>query len=266
MVQKKMPTHFILHCTAGSGNFLRTIKSQNKKSPKLGYHFLVDRDGTFTQCVHPDLSCHHAGGDGNISEQRYGKHIGGYRSSIGLSFCNIAGDAYKLAPGESRKKEPRPLKLPGFAGYVQANPFSYDDDNHNMKKSSRVKWHEKYSQAQMDTGMKIAAVCCLRYGIDPDMMWSHQSITTKGDPGATFYPVESEQGIKYDPNLELFKQKVRAMMPQMKGKQLLDYQGRIVAGYPEAPPEPPTGSAPGPGDKPPGPDDPVDHEGKKIPK
>ena len=88
-------------------------------------------------------------------------------------------------------------------------------------------------------------------------------MAAKGDPGATFYPVESEQGIKYDPNLDLFKQKVKQKMAVMKGKQLTDSFGRIVAGY-MATPDPPNPPQKAPETPDPNSDGPVDHKGKKI--
>ena len=266
----KMPTHIVIHCTAGRNDYKGTLKSQNKDvSDRLGYNFLIDRNGEFTQCVHPDLAVHHAGGDGNISLQRYGYKLGNYKQAVGVSLCNIAGDAYKLAPGSSKsakkKNVPKPINLPGFAGYVKAHTLNFNKDTKKMYKSSSVRYHEKYSQAAIDACIKICAVLCLRYGIDPNKIYTHQMMAAKGDPGGTFYPVESEQGIKYDPNLDLFKQKVRQKMATMKGKQLLDNHDRVVAGYmatpePETPPE---GSG---GQETPDPngDGPVDHEGKKI--
>ena len=83
----------------------------------------------------------------------------------------------------------------------------------------------------MDACVDICAVLCLQYGISPDQIRQHQAVVSKGDPGGTFHVDESLQGIEYDPNLKLFKTKVRSRMAALKGKQLLDQKNRIVAGY-----------------------------------
>jgi hypothetical protein len=279
------PTQIVLHCTATSRNFLQTLKSQNQdKDVRLNYNFIINRDGSFTQAVHPDLRCAHAGGKKNVSQDRYGFKIGLSPKAVGVSWCNMAGDAYK-ANGVLRyetvngkrkaifNKKPDSIKAlsnPGFAGYARGDTFKWKDKATGMSiQKGRNKWHEKYSQASIDAGINICAVLCLKYEMDPmNQIWSHQMLTNKGDPGGSFYPVESEQMIKYDPNLVLFKTKVKERMAYYKDKQLLDWKDRIVAGWnapEEAPPPDPNAPPPDPNAPPPDPNAPVDNDGKKIP-
>lgn len=266
--RKFNPTHIVVHCTAGSSNALQTLKGQNKGG--LGYHFIIDRDGTFLQTAHPDLLIHHAGGERNISKQRYGgkarQPIGDYRFALGVCWANMAGDVHKK-PYTIKDIE----KLPGYAGIIEANPFNFDDKKKVLYPSSRVKNHEKYGQAAIDTGVKICAILCLNYGIDPENIWRHQHAAAKGDPGGTFYPIESEQGKKYDPELVEFKKAVRGAMGQMKSSYLKDAFGRYVAGWnapSSTPPNPTPGGTPGSGAGESPPDgtgtNPTSHNGNQI--
>ena len=215
----------------------------------------------------------------------------------------MAADCYKQNPSNGTRwdkkkqknvptwdKNPdsvRPLKASknnrmaaGFAGYGRAHTFKWEGGSPKVvgkmgverRNKGKGKWTELYSQEAIDAGINICAVLCLRYEIDPEQIYSHQMLTTKGDPGGTFYPVfqgpdVSADDRKYDPNLVEFKKAVRARMPFYKDKQLLDENTRIVAGWnaPEEAPPPQDPNAPEETKLPPPPEGPVDNNGKEIP-
>ena len=274
--RKRKPTNIIIHCTAGTSNWEGTLGRQNKKltgkGSRLGYHFLISRTGKFVQCAHPDLKTWHAGG--NSSKKWYGVHLGGSENSVGVSCCNFAGEPGRKGYGDKEGKVPPKdtlVKADGHIGYVFAHPLKFNEKTKLMEVSSRKKWTEKYPQAQMDACVDICAVLCLQYGISPDQIRQHQAVVAKGDPGGTFHVDEALQGIEYDPNLTLFKAKVRSRMAALKGKQLLDQKNRIVAGYGattegnQTTPEQ-TEELKKKQENETGPDGPTSHDGKKIEK
>ncbi len=241
--RKTQPNQIILHCTAGGSNMFDMLSSQNaRKGPALNYHYVIDRNGEFTQAVHPANRAAHAGKNDSIA--RYGYSLGLANVAIGVCACNFAGDAYNRKPGASKTSksnqggdQPNPISGkdaprasnggsgpdPNWthAGYVLASTYNFDDKEKIMYQSSGTpRWHERYPQVVMDRFVDICAVLCLKYGIDVEQIYTHQMIKIKGDPGGTFHVDASKQGIEYDPNLVAFKAAVRAKMPHWQNKQL----------------------------------------------
>lgn len=90
------PTTVVLHATAGGSatssiSWLRQIG--------LGYHYVIDRDGTVYKCVPTSRVAYHAG----TSFGPQGSDVNGY--SIGIAFANRNdGEPYTPAQIESAKE------------------------------------------------------------------------------------------------------------------------------------------------------------------
>jgi len=91
-----MPTYIVVHNTAG-GSALSTFNFLKNNRPGVGYHVLIDRDGTLIQCAPFNKRMGHAG----RSNWKGIEGLNGH--SIGISLANY-GPLKKMADGNFRSE------------------------------------------------------------------------------------------------------------------------------------------------------------------
>ena len=143
--------YIVLHYSAAGGG-KRAVLSYENRATSYGYHYMIDRDGSFYDSAAPEQLIWHAGGNSTV----YNKN------SIGICIMNIGYERKGFAP----KPDWISGKFPNA--------------------SRTVKW-ENYTSASINKCAEICAELCKKYNIPVANIVGHSDIQdNKSDPGPAF--------------------------------------------------------------------------------
>ena len=144
--------YVVIHYSAAFGGKKSVLAYENNKTD-YGYHFMVDRDGTFYESAPTDTLVYHAAGNSTVKN----------KNSVGLCIMNV---------GFERED------VPAKSDWVEGK---YPNSNKTGK------W-EPYSEKSLKTSAILVARVCVDFDLNPILsIVGHSDIqTNKSDPGPAF--------------------------------------------------------------------------------
>ena len=148
---KKPIQYIVIHYSAAVGTKERVLRYENE-STQFGYHYMVDRDGSYLETLEPTTIVWHAEGNKTVNNG----------NSIGVCLMN--------------------------AGYARENvPAKSDWVTGNVPNSSGTNQWEPYTEESLDTAAGICANLLKQFGLTIDAIVGHSDIQkNKQDPGPAF--------------------------------------------------------------------------------
>ena len=144
--------YIVLHYSAGFGGKQACLSYENRATD-YGYHYMIDRDGSFFNSADPLSLIWHSAGNKQV----------GNRNSVGVCIMNV--------------------------GYERPKIKAKDDwvtGKYPNNGSKTAKW-EPFTNASFDSCAKICAGICKKFNIPVANIVGHSDIqTTKSDPGPAF--------------------------------------------------------------------------------
>ena len=159
---RKGPVEYVvIHYSAANGGKEAVLKYENK-STEYGYHFMVDRNGSFFTTAEPEQIVWHAGGNKTVKNS----------NSVGLCIMNT---------GYERDG------VPAKANWVEGK---YPNS------SKTGKW-EPYTEASLKRSAELLAPVLKKYNLTVDKIVGHSDIQiNKSDPGPAFDMAAFRQRVK----------------------------------------------------------------------
>ena len=146
--RKKPVEYIVIHYSAAGGSKEAVLKYENKNT-KYGYHYMVDRDGSYFSCAPDENIIWHAGGNKIVSNS----------NSIGLCIMNMGFER----TGVKAKSNWVTGKMPN--------------------ESKSLKW-EPYTEASLEKAAHLCAIVLKKFSLTPDKIVGHSDIQKdKSDPG-----------------------------------------------------------------------------------
>tara|TARA_R100001079_G_scaffold79722_2_gene43687 strand:+ start:14133 stop:15611 length:1479 start_codon:yes stop_codon:yes gene_type:complete len=161
--------YVVIHYSAAFGSKKAVLKSENENT-KYGYHFMVDRDGTFFESAPTDTLIYHAAGNNVVKNE----------NSVGLCIMNV-GYARTGVPAKSNWET---------GVFPNQPPESKATRLKNGKVSSSGKdgkW-EPYTEKSLKSSAILVARVCRDFNLNPfSAVVGHSDIqNNKQDPGPAF--------------------------------------------------------------------------------
>ena len=156
--------YIVIHYSAAFGS-KKAVLSYENRATKYGYHYMIDRDGSFYNSASPESLIYHAPGNQTVKNT----------NSIGICLMNV---------GYERTETWVDKKGVSHTSTVKAKPNWISGKYPNGSRT--VKW-EPYSQTIVDSCIDICTQLCQKYNIPPENIVGHSDIqTNKSDPGPAF--------------------------------------------------------------------------------
>lgn len=143
--------YVVIHYSAAFGTKEAVLSYENNNT-QFGYHYMIDRDGSYYQTADDLELVFHAGGNGTVTNS----------NSVGVCLMNVGYER----EGVTSKSDWITGKMP------------------NSNKS--LKW-EPYTESSLNTAAKICADLLKRHNLSTDRIVAHSDLQTeKQDPGPAF--------------------------------------------------------------------------------
>lgn len=161
MKRTKKITRIVLHWNASAaGKTMKQALKHESTSTAWGYHYMIDKDGSFLETCPPDYIVYHAGG--------------AWDDSLGIAFHNKGFIPRSKAPSE----KPIPEALLKSATYNSSVGW----EKGKLKGNSKSNWVETYSKEAIDACITICANLCNTYNISPNNIFPHADVSDSGKP------------------------------------------------------------------------------------
>lgn len=178
--------YIVIHYSAATGSKRAVVNYENTYT-KWGYHFVVDRDGSFYESTPTNIIVWHAGGNKEV----------GNENSISVCLCNVGFERNKPSkiPAKSNWEQgPFPNSIPS-----QDEPKLYTataSDGFAGPILQDGKW-EPYTNASLFTAARICAAHLKANNLTVDRIVGHSEIQNdKSDPGPLFNMDEFRSMVK----------------------------------------------------------------------
>ena len=143
--------YIVVHYSAAFGGKDAVLNYENKNT-SYGYHYMIDRDGSYYETAEPNKIVWHAGGNGTI----------GNRNSVGICLMNVGYEREGV--------------------YAKSNWVSGKIPNG----TKTLKW-EPYTEESLETAATICANILKQYGLQVNSIVGHSDLQKeKQDPGPAF--------------------------------------------------------------------------------
>ena len=186
--------YIVIHYSAAIGGKAAVLKNENNKT-SYGYHFIVDRDGSFYESTPTDVKVNHALGNRKVYNS----------NSIGLCICNLGFDRAELTDAVMRLNRKVPAKSTWEQGPFPHGIPTQDDptlatatasDGFAGPLAEDGKW-EPYTNASLFTAARICAAQLKANNLTVDRIVGHSDIQNdKHDPGPAFNMDEFRSMVK----------------------------------------------------------------------
>jgi N-acetylmuramoyl-L-alanine amidase len=176
------PRFITMHYTAG-WTAASAISTLTRKGSGVSAQFVIDRDGTITQCVRCDRRAWHAGPSAFMGYKDQNTH------SIGIE---LVGPGFLYHDGKGGFLGTDPKKTPVPSARLQG--YEFTSLAHPRLGSKPVAWSH-YTDAQIEASKRLVKAICDEYDILG--LNSHEEIDTRGwktDPGPMF-PLHDFKGL-----------------------------------------------------------------------
>lgn len=149
--RKKKVEYIVIHYSAAFGTKEAVLKYENDNTD-YGYHYMVDRDGSYLETAEPNTVVWHSGGNGTVTNG----------NSIGICIMNV--------------------------GYARSGVTAKDDwISGRVPNSTKTNNWEPYTDESLDTAAGICANLLKQFGLTIESIVGHSDIqTSKQDPGPAF--------------------------------------------------------------------------------
>lgn len=170
--------YIVIHYSAAWGGKKVVLETENEDTV-YGYHFMIDRDGSFYISAEPESLIFHAGGNKLVDND----------NSIGVCLMNVGFERKGVRQG-SRYFIGEGWVEGSFPNGIDSVAIRYQ--NGKVTRGGTSGMWESYPKASIDQCAKICAELCVKYNIPVSNIVGHSDIQSdKSDPGPAFGPMAS---------------------------------------------------------------------------